>query len=391
MFLRIAAVVAVAACAAGSSMSRPALERSTPGMKKQADLTIYRDDMYYSAFPSLVVMKSGEILCAFRRAPNRRDLWKGNVSHTDANSYLVLVRSKDGAKTWTKDPELIFAHPLGGSQDPCMVQLSDGSIVCTSYGWALLPPETVEKLQESLSHPPYAFLGGYMLRSEDGAKTWMGPFVPPHVDLDGTTDALGRPTPAYNRGAMMQGKDGKLYWAVCCNEHPKARNSTVQLLMSSDRGETWEYACPIADDEKVSFNETSLVETRRGDIVAFMRTADFDDHLAVGRSTDRGKSFKWEDGEIVGHPYHALKLRDGRVLLVYGYRHVPYGIRARLLDPDCTNIADAPELVIRDDGGGGDLGYPWAAMLPDGTVLVAYYFNQDDGTRYIAGSILALE
>lgn len=385
------ALLMLASVATGTSAAPTTQEGNTPGMKKESDLIIYRDDMYYSAFPSLVARNDGEVLCAFRRAPNRRDIWQGSISHTDANSYLVHVRSKDGGKTWTKDPELIFAHPLGGSQDPCMVQLRDGSIVCTSYGWALLPPATAEKLQDSLSHTPYAFLGGYVLRSDDGAKTWKGPFVPPHVDLDGTTDALGRPTPAYNRGAMMQGKDGKLYWAVCCNKHPKVRNSTVQLLTSSDKGETWHYACPIAQDEKASFNETSLLETNKGDIVAFMRTANFDDHLAVGRSTDGGKSFEWTDGKIVGHPYHALKLKDGRVLLVYGYRHVPYGIRARLLNPDCTNISEAPELVIRDDGGSGDLGYPWAVLLPDGNILVAYYFNEKEGARYIGGSVLSIE
>lgn len=361
-------------------------------MRKLTDVMIYRDDMYYSAFPSLVGRKDGEILCAFRRAPNRRDLWGGGVSHTDANSYLVLVRSKDGGKTWTKEPELIFAHPLGGSQDPCMVQLKDGSIMCTSYGWALLPPEKVAVLPDTLSHVgSYAFLGGFILRSDDGAKTWKGPFIPPHIEVDGTVDALEKPTAAYNRGAMMQGRDGKLYWAVCCNKGPVIRNSTVQLLTSSDKGETWQYACPIAEDEKASFNETSLIETKKGDIVAFMRTAGFDDHLAIARSTDGGKSFKWEDGKIVGHPYYALKLKDDRVFLVYGYRHEPFGIRARLLNPDCTDIADAPEIVIRDDGGNGDLGYPWAALLPDGNILVAYYFNQGDGTRHIAGSILAVE
>lgn len=362
-------------------------------MRKVTDLIIYRDDTFYSAFPSLVVRKDGEILCAFRRAPDRQRLWGApGYTHTDANSYLVLVRSRDGGKTWSKDPELIFAHPLGGSQDPCMVQLEDGSIVCTSYGWALLPPEKVAALPDTLSHVgAYAFLGGHILRSDDGAKTWKGPFIPPHVQVDGTVDALGNPVAAYNRGAMMQGKDGRLYWAVCCNKGPKIRNSTVQLLTSSDRAETWQYACPIAEDEKASFNETSLLETKKGDIVAFMRTANFDDHLAVARSTDGGKSFKWEDGKIIGHPYYAMKLQDGRVFLIYGYRHEPFGIRARLLNPDCTDIADAPEIVIRDDGGSGDLGYPWAALLPDGGILAAYYFNQKDGTRYIEGSVLEVE
>ena len=47
--------------------------------------------------------------------------------------------------------------------------------------------------------------------------------------------------------------------------------------------------------------------------------------------------------------------------------------------------------MLREDGGNGDLGYPWATMLPDGRVLVCYYFNKENGTRHIAGTILKQE
>ena len=272
-----------------------------------------------------------------------------------------------------------------------MVQMKDGSIVCTSYGWALLPPEKAGELKSTLSHSPFAFLGGYVLRSDDGGHTWKGPFIPPVLPDETGRTALDKPCPTFNRGAMTQGRDGKLYWAVVRQDDVKSHRTSVHLITSADKGMTWKYMSPSAVDDKITFNETSMVETKKGDLVAFMRTANYDDHLAVGRSTDGGKSFKWEDGKIIGHPYYALKLPDGRVFLVYGYRHAPYGIRARLLNADCTDIDKAPELIIRDDGGSGDLGYPWAVTLPDGKILVAYYFNQAEGTRYIAGSIISVE
>src|SRR5262249_7927156 len=115
------------------------------------------------------------------------------------------------------------------------------------------------------------------------------------------------------------------------------------------------------------------------------------DHTAVARSTDCGRSFQpWEDAGFQGHPHHALGLADKRVLLVYGYRHTPFGIRARLLDPECRNINSAPEFIVRHDGGNGDLGYPWATSLSKQRVLVVYYFNQGNGTRHIAGSVLEI-
>ena len=44
-----------------------------------------------------------------------------------------------------------------------------------------------------------------------------------------------------------------------------------------------------------------------------------------------------------------------------------------------------------DDGGSGDLGYPWSCLTGDGRVLVVYYFNREGGVRHIAGTFLELD
>ncbi|MCK5371459.1 MAG: exo-alpha-sialidase, partial [Cyclobacteriaceae bacterium] len=125
--------------------------------------------------------------------------------------------------------------------------------------------------------------------------------------------------------------------------------------------------------------------------IAFLRTENMEDQACIARSTDGGKTFhKWQTMGFQGHPCHALRLSDDRVLLTYGYRHKPFGIRARILNPECTDFATAPEIVLRDDGDNGDIGYSWAVQLDDNRVLVTYYFNQKKGTRYIAGTILEI-
>jgi hypothetical protein len=302
----------------------------------------------------------------------------------------VLTRSKDSGRTWTA-PKIFYAHEYGGSQDPCMVQLSDGSIVCTSYGWAAIPAEAIPKLRQPVSAVlgRFVFLGGWLVRSRDGGATWGPTILPPHVEAETSLDPFGEPIRAYNRGALTEGRDGRLYWVVAVNPRGK---TDVHLLISEDKGETWRYACPVAQDPKVTFNETSIYETPKGDLVAFMRTAGFDDHLCIARSRDHGKSFEqWEDAGFQGHPAHALRLPDNRVLLVYGYRHKPMGIRARVLDPECTNLARAPEIILRDDGAVTDLGYPWSTMIAEKRALVVYYFNRADaGPRSIEGTIIEL-
>ena len=378
----------IAAAVGGSEQNQTG---SKTGVTKEADIVIYRDDKFYSAFPSIVRRPDSELLIAFRRAPERRALGEPDTSHTDPNSYLVLVRSRDDGKTWGQTPELIYADPFGGSQDPCMVQLRDRSILCSSYGWALLQPEAAGKLKGVFRHGNFVFLGGYLLRSTDDGHSWQGPILPPPVPSESTRGLFGQPVPAYNRGAIWEGKDGRLYWVVAANNSLSPRKTETHLLISADKGNTWIYACPVARDEKVTFNETSLYQTPKGDLVAFMRTEDFDDHTAVARSVDGGKSFRpWRDAGFKGHPHHALRLPDRRVLLVYGYRHPPFGIRARVLDAECTNVASAEEIVLRDDGGNGDLGYPWATMISRNRVLVVCYFNIGDGPRHIAGTFLSL-
>jgi hypothetical protein len=61
-----------------------------------------------------------------------------------------------------------------------------------------------------------------------------------------------------------------------------------------------------------------------------------------------------------------------------------------VLNAECTDFRTASEIVLRDDGGNGDLGYPWATMIADERALVVYYFNEQDGTRYIAGTMVQI-
>jgi hypothetical protein len=48
-------------------------------------------------------------------------------------------------------------------------------------------------------------------------------------------------------------------------------------------------------------------------------------------------------------------------------------------------------MILREDGGNGDLGYTWPVQLDKKRVLVVYYFNTDNGTRSIEGTILTIK
>ncbi len=109
-------------------------------ISKIKDIVIYEDPIFYSTFPSVIRRPSGEYIVAFRRAPDRQIFGERGTSHVDPKSYLVRVGSSDG-ETWSEEPQLIYAHPFGRSQNPCLLQLSEGTLICTSYGWAFVREE----------------------------------------------------------------------------------------------------------------------------------------------------------------------------------------------------------------------------------------------------------
>ena len=90
-----------------------------------------------------------------------------------------------------------------------------------------------------------------------------------------------------------------------------------------------------------------------------------------------------------GAPGDLVRMADGRIACVYGCRTPPYGIRARLSEDDGRTWGR--ELILRDDGGSWDLGYPRVIESAPGELLAVYYFNRADdpvqqngGVRHIA-------
>ncbi|MFZ4262041.1 sialidase family protein [Sphingobacterium sp. HJSM2_6] len=358
-------------------------------VKKIKDILIYEDPQFYVAFPSIVKTKN-EFLVAFRRAPNRTALGENYNTHTDPNSYLVMLRSTDG-EHWGKNPETIYAYPFGGSQDPCLLRLRDGTLLCTSYGWAPVKSEAIEKLKKPVySQGGFVAMGGYLVRSFDEGKTWSDPIYPPQVKDGIYFNALGNPMPAYNRGALFESKTGRIFWVVAAMDDYPLTKTSNHLLYSDDKGLTWTYSAVVASDPKIVFNEASVYETPKGDIVAFIRTENKETQACIARSTDGGKTFTWKTMGFYGHPLAAVRLPDQRVLLTYGYRQNPCGIRARILNAECTDFASAEEIILRDDNGPGtDVGYSWPVVIDKNRALVVYYMTKPDGMRVIAGTLIA--
>jgi len=66
MHYRLIFLAATSCLAFSSTAAEPAR------IRKLHDITIYSDEKFYSAFPSIVCRPNGDLIVAFRRAPERR-------------------------------------------------------------------------------------------------------------------------------------------------------------------------------------------------------------------------------------------------------------------------------------------------------------------------------
>lgn len=97
-----------------------------------------------------------------------------------------------------------------------------------------------------------------------------------------------------------------------------------------------------------------------------------------------------------GAPGNLVPMPDGRIVAVYGYRLMPAGIRATVSEDGGKTWG--PEIIVRDDGGSWDLGYPNSWLVDERTIGTLYYFNSKDdpvqangGVRHIQRSIFSVD
>lgn len=360
---------------------------------KLEDLIVCKDE-HYNAFPSILALPGGDLLVAFRQAPDRLGRFPQGL-HVDPAARAVYVRSTDNGRTWDAKPTVLYDDYGLGMSDPCLTRLRDGTLFATYFTHQVLLKSDVPDLQphkmDRLLADRWVIRAApaYTMRSADEGLTWDEPQPVAAVDW---ASCPGGPVDRVTRGRVVETEDGALLSLMCVRPRMPGR---AQLCVTKDRGRTWETVSVLPNAEGVVYYEPILYRTPSGKLVAFLRSVranapkETANPLFTCESFDNGRTWTnlKEHPIYTPNPFDVIMLRSGRALLSYGYRHEPYGIRARLLDAECANIGEAEEVVLRDDGGGWDIGYTGAAQLDNGDVLIVYYwFDGPGGTRYIAAT-----
>jgi hypothetical protein len=260
-----------------------------------------------------------------------------------------VSRSTDGGRTWSADEPYSFKQ----GRDLHYTQFSAQRRV---EGAAAAPIDPFDG-----SHGLHCF-SNVVFTTRDRGRTWTGPSFLPH---DGHTRCDNRPV-------FLVRPDGALLTFPTVNRRD-GHEGRVAVYASYDGGVTWSFLSFMAQDDSYFCIMPTAVNLPSGRILAAVRCNTW---TQMHDSCDGGQTWRYV-GRLNDHgmPTQLLRLKDGRIVAVYGYRLAPSGIRARVAEDD-EGRRWGPELVLRDDGASDDLGYPRGAVAPDGTVVVCYYFHE---------------
>ena len=268
-------------------------------------------------------------------------------------SDAVLARSTDGGETWNFEgrwsgkiskPEsgrVNFAHP-------------GLAVRCTSDGFYV---------------------------SYDRAAKWQGPFLFPDFGYKKITTRTDY---------IPLSKDECLFFLSYEDKSVMARlEDKVFAVITRDGGQTFERLGNICPDDKYRAVMPSSVKINNGHIVTALRRR-YDQPFGYDRpmlsknwidayeSKDNGMSWTFlskvadtDMGKNNGNPPSMIKLDDGRLVVTYGYRAVPYSIRARISSDNGRTWSE--EIILRSDCREFDAGYTRTVQRKDGLIVTVYY------------------
>lgn len=356
--------------------------------------TLYRDPAFYSAFPALTVTLRGEIVLAFRRAPDDRALIPGGASgtaglvdHVHARSHIALCRFAADLSA-VGDVQALPGHPLAADQDANLITLSSGRLLLSSFLWRPVP-EGVHDYAKEIKTRIFASRGGRTFvpwgavtrLSDDDGATWSNYRELPDPPWHTKERLAGQPADVAARGRPVEWGDRVLIPAYT-GHHPANGTTALIVYESKDGGESFALSGLAGGLGGTALYEPALFGWQNA-LHTASRTSDKDDRMAIFALQESGYT-GGRLSDVRGHPVDPLALSDGRLLLVYGYRHEAPGIRARVLAPG-DSPESAEEWVLDDTSPGADCGYPWSVKLEDETILTAYYRAEEDGVRGIEG------
>lgn len=317
---------------------------------------VHRDTQWYEAWPDLVLLPDGTLLCTFMQCVHH-----GDRSHT----ALCLTRSSDRGRTWTPHDTLIEADGEGYWNCARISRLRDGRLVIVcDY---IIGRET--HTRQTSNH---------LWFSNDDGATWDGPHLTPAIGIV-PDKLLELPTGRWLLAAQIYGTTGNLEQYV---------------WLSDDQGTSWSAPILVAAQPGLNLCEVSILPLPDGTLVAYMRENSF-------LGWDAYKAISEDSGESWHGPYQvplpgchrpvAGLLQSGKIMITHRFLQGGKGwvgtwtqnFFAALTDVDSAKATARAEQWTRimpidfDRSPHSDLGYSGWVQFPDGEIYIVNYIVDD--------------
>ncbi|MBR2721224.1 MAG: exo-alpha-sialidase [Clostridia bacterium] len=317
------------------------------------------------------------------------------LEHVDPFGTTIFMESQDGGVTWSK-PRVIV-NTAHDDRDAGIVYMGNGRMLVSYFTvdiqgyidgensyWRNRP--NVSEEQENALLARWATMskaqmqgGSYVVYSDDYGQTWGEPVQVPVSAPHGPT----------------LGADGKTLYYFGHPEHPGAAGfsfdeTKLHLIYSTNYGQEWRHLSQVDKPTGISSYEPHVIQLTDGSFVIAVRS----DTNPADESGNRGMSVftaTSKDGrtwtplrrvaqDMFGGPPHLLQLKNGVVVLTYGYRLNPCGNRVRLSYDGGKTWGKEIVLCASVTPQSSDMGYPSTIELDDGTLITAYYqpYSQAD-------------
>jgi hypothetical protein len=366
---------------------------------------IYRNDAEFAGWPHISGFweaSKGELIQNFMRVKaNYGDA--GKISHdnlaTGGSGQLQLcsIRSADRGRTWSSP--VVIPGPANvavadGVPDPITelgrIDFLDKDTLVWSSSTAFGSPES----------------RAFVRISKDAGRTWSRSFKLPLANLQSLSAQSSQMVRPDGRSLLfltMVSKDG---W----QRRPVVYGSTAD-------NSTWHFMSFITPrDDPFGNVDGEWKTTYRfgghrwfyprgywlpgGKLLCVLRSQRDPTGIMwteVYQSLDGGRTWGFLSRvNDFGAPGSLVRMSDGRLVMVYGHRLPGCGVRARVSEDEAKTWGS--EIILRDDGGSWDLGYPNAWEVAPGKIGAIYYFNRKDdpiqangGVRHVAQTIFTVD
>lgn len=341
-------------------------------------------------FPVLILMDDGGLACATRTGG----------THRLCPAEISLSFSDDRGGSWS-DYRVAVRGDIDRQIDvrnPTLAQSADGHLV---LGYGIVEGFATNDVGVE-EHKQWM----EVIQSEDRGTSWSDP-VKVHVPAGTTLSPHGQMRTLAD-GTLVFNARGS-YELKKYKQDPSLPLRLSYLFRSYDGGSSWGEPTSIGDGT----SETGFIALDGDHWLAYVRINDKPNKIA--HSYNGGRTWeKWDSSvpqgevgrssqEILGQgnwrivngrlqkpsPGSPVLLPNGKVLITYGYRSYPFGVRAILSDDGGASFDIEREYILSDTAYSWDCGYPSTVCYEDGTIVTTSYTIMDIKRRDWGTSCLA--